>query len=67
MKTIRIILAVTATALLAGCAPTIATKTITVTTFANGTKETKECKELTQRFTTPQTASTDDVISSCGK
>jgi hypothetical protein len=67
MKTIRIILAATATALLAGCAPTVATKTVTVTTYPDGKKETVERKELKQAFVTPQTTSTYDVISSCGK
>ena len=67
MKAIRIILAVTATSLFAGCAPTIATRTVTVTTFPNGSKETIERKELMQRFITPQIASTDDVINSCAK
>ncbi len=67
MKTMRIIFAVTASVLLAGCAETIATKKVTVTTFPDGTKETKVRKELIQRFSSPQTASTDEVISSCGK
>ncbi|MEI7938896.1 MAG: hypothetical protein WCK27_19605 [Verrucomicrobiota bacterium] len=67
MKNIRIILAATATAILMGCSPTLATKTVSVTTYPDGKKETVERKELKQTFSTPQTTSTDDVISSCGK
>jgi hypothetical protein len=67
MNKIRIILAVTATALLAGCSPTIATKKVTVTTYPDGTKQTQVRKELVQQFSTPTTASTDDVVGSCGK
>ena len=40
MKNIRIILAATATAILMGCSPTLATKTVSVTTYPDGKKET---------------------------
>ena len=67
MKTIRIILVVLGASFLVGCAATMATKTVTVTTFPDGKKETIEYKELTQTLSTSKTAPADDVVNTCGK
>jgi hypothetical protein len=67
MKAIKMILLVSAASLLAGCTPTLATRSLMVTTYPDGKKETVELKQLQQTVSTGQIKSTDDVLSTCGK
>ncbi len=58
----RLLIALGLIAFTVGCAPTMARRTITTTTKADGSKETVDTKEITQSLSEMKPKAIQDVI-----
>lgn len=67
MKKIRNLLIISIMFIFAACAPTVATKSITVITHPDGTETTSVTKSLSQRVDYPIVPSTTEVLNTFSK